>query len=67
MPPFSACSDSDQYRATMMIGTTMNAAINERAGSNDFDWGFVASSEGMRLTQTQKNALHKRGWVPMHG
>jgi hypothetical protein len=45
----------------MMIATTMNAAISERARSNDFARGFVASSGGMRLTQTQKNALHKRG------
>jgi hypothetical protein len=38
----------------MMIATKMNAAINERARSDDFDRGFVASSGGIRLTQTQK-------------
>ena len=27
----------------MMIATTSKAAINERARSNDFDWGLVAS------------------------
>ena len=27
----------------MMIATTSNAAINERARSNDFDWGLAAS------------------------
>jgi hypothetical protein len=67
MPPFSGCRDSDQYRTTMMIAITMNAAISERARSNDFDRGFVASSGGMRLTQTQKMPCTKRGWVPMQG
>ena len=52
--PFSVCRDSDQYRATMMIATTMNAAISERALSNDLDRGFAASSGGMKFTQTQK-------------
>ena len=36
----------DQYRATMMIATTMNAAISERARSSAFDLGFVAVSGG---------------------
>jgi hypothetical protein len=54
MPSFSGCRDSDQYRATMIIATTMNAAISERARSNDFDRSFVASSGGIRLTQTQR-------------
>jgi hypothetical protein len=65
-PPFSACRDSDQYRATTMIATTMNAAISERALSNDLDRGFGASSGGMKLTQTQKIPCRKKflmqGW-----
>jgi hypothetical protein len=38
----------DQYRATMMIATTMNAAISESARSSVFDRGVAAvvSSRG---------------------
>jgi hypothetical protein len=39
----------DQYRATTMIATTMNAAISERIRSNAFERGSAvgASSGGM--------------------
>jgi len=33
-----------QYRATMMIATTMNAATSERTRSSVFDPGFAAMS-----------------------
>jgi hypothetical protein len=36
----------DQYRATMMIATTMNAAISDRARSSAFDLRFAAVSGG---------------------
>jgi hypothetical protein len=36
----------DQYRATMMIATTMNAATSERTRSSVFDLGFGAASGG---------------------
>jgi hypothetical protein len=36
----------DQYRATMMIATTMNAASSERARSRIFDPGFAVKSAG---------------------
>jgi hypothetical protein len=36
----------DQYRATMMIATTMSAATSERARSSVFDLGFGAASGG---------------------
>jgi hypothetical protein len=40
---------SDQHRPTIMIATTMNAAINERARSGDLDRGFVGSGEACLL------------------
>jgi hypothetical protein len=51
VPLISAILDQpDQYRATMMIATTMNAAISERNRSSFFDRGAsVASSGGMTL------------------
>jgi hypothetical protein len=36
----------DQYRATMMMATTMNAATSERTRSIVFDPGFAAASGG---------------------
>jgi hypothetical protein len=36
----------DQYRATMTIATTMNAATSERTRSSVFDLGFGAASGG---------------------
>jgi hypothetical protein len=36
----------DQYRATIMIATTINAAISERARSNIFDFGIAIRSGG---------------------
>jgi len=44
----------DQYLATKMIATMMNAAISESARSSDFDGAFAPSSGGMKLIQTQK-------------
>jgi len=44
-PPFQ-CGLSNQYRATIMIATTMNAATSERVRSRVFDPNFAISSSG---------------------
>jgi hypothetical protein len=46
--PVVAMKRSDQYRATMMMAATMNAAISERARSKFFDLGCT-SRGGMTL------------------
>jgi hypothetical protein len=49
----------------MMIAPTRNAAISERARSNDFDRSLVVSSGGMRLTQTKMPCTEGFGAMPM--
>ena len=45
-PPPLQCGPSNQYRATMMIATTMNTATSARARSSVFDPDFAISSGG---------------------
>jgi hypothetical protein len=41
-----AVSQQDQYRATIMMAMTMNAATSERTRSSLFDPGLAAVSDG---------------------
>jgi hypothetical protein len=47
----------DQYRATIMIATTMNAAISESARSNDLDRGFAISASNGGITRPPSTQL----------
>jgi hypothetical protein len=46
MERYTEYHGTDQYRATIMIATTINAAVTERSRSSVFDLGFAAMSGG---------------------
>jgi hypothetical protein len=58
---------SDQYRATMMMATTMKAAASESARSNAFDLGVaVVSGGGMTLRRRCEFAVEPTAHSGFH-